>query len=215
MLFLLRKLNVLLRVLFRSPMHALQKSEENSRLGFPGKPGTHSRRRTAPVNPDDLIRLVSSPMRPAPAPDRTEAKMGTRFWRALGTTGRGSASAGSDSSSSSSLLSLAEELMVINIETGSSPISSEIFPTRASISSSFHEDAVESLTVISGIGCNPHSKAVLHNFNQSVSSSPEISSIEEISEPSLIDTKIPETPVSATSGISSTSFAASSFPAPQ
>mmetsp|Transcript_1757 Transcript_1757/g.3828 ORF Transcript_1757/g.3828 Transcript_1757/m.3828 type:complete len:215 (+) Transcript_1757:3248-3892(+) len=214
MLFLLRKLKVLLRLLFRLPIQAPQKSDENSTLGLAGKPGTHSRRRTAPVNPDALMRRVSSPMRPPPAPLRTDAMMDTLFPRALEMEGSGRSSGASESSSS---LVLVLGLMVSTMETGSSPINSHTFSTRASVSSSFQTVAVESLTTISGIGCNPHSKAFLHIFTHEEASlsSPEISSNEEISDPPLIDTKTPETPVSATSDISSTVLLTSLFTASQ
>merc|ERR1712176_8944 len=123
MLFLLRKLNVLLRVLFKSPIQALQKSDENSLLGSAGKPGTHSRRRTAPVNPDAFIRAVSSPMRPPPAPALTDANIGTLLPSAFEILGSWT---GSDISSSSLVL----DLMEIKMETGSSPKRSASFCTR-------------------------------------------------------------------------------------
>mmetsp|Transcript_2349 Transcript_2349/g.4958 ORF Transcript_2349/g.4958 Transcript_2349/m.4958 type:complete len:278 (-) Transcript_2349:14-847(-) len=140
-------------------------------------------------------------MRPPPALLRTEAKMGTRFPKALRTVGRGRASGASASSSSSLLSSSLDELMVSKTETGSSPIISASLSTRDSTSSSFQVVAVSSFIVISGMGCMPQSNTALQTFIQSAS--PEMSSREEISEPSLMATKNPETPVSATSAISS------------
>mmetsp|Transcript_31545 Transcript_31545/g.92499 ORF Transcript_31545/g.92499 Transcript_31545/m.92499 type:complete len:355 (+) Transcript_31545:509-1573(+) len=207
---------LLLLTLLRSLMAADQKPLTASRsVIVEVRPGTHSDRRKAPVNPAFLRLRVMRPIRPPPATALTDPRIGTFLARALGTCGSGMT--GSSSSSSLLLLSLSPSssssssvpdsgiLTVSTIPTGSTPSHSAVIAsTRAVTCSSPHLLSTPSppTTQTSGMGCNPASNAAA-KLVLSTPSPSATSSTESISSPPLTGSIIPTAPAAAISASTS------------